>query len=80
MSTSCSLEPVNVALFGKEVFVDGLIDLEMRAYWIIQLELKSNDKRHTEERSQVKMKAETGEVRPQAKEAKKHQKLKEAQT
>ena len=49
MSTSCSLEPVNVALFGKEVFVDGLIDLEMRAYWIIQLELKSNDKRHTEE-------------------------------
>lgn len=41
----------------------------MRAYWIIQPE-QSNDRRHTEERSQVKMKAETGEVRPQAKEAK----------
>ena len=77
MSTSCSLEPVTVALFGKEVFVDGLIDLKMRAYWIIQPELKSNDRRHTEEKSQVKMKAETGEVRPQAKEAKNHQKLKE---
>ena len=54
MSTSCSLEPVTVALFGKEVFVDGLIDLKMRAYWIIQPELKSNDRRHTEEKSQVK--------------------------
>lgn len=60
MSTSCSLEPVTVALFGKELFVDGLIDLQMRAYWIIQPELQSNDRRHTEERSQVKMKAETG--------------------
>lgn len=34
MSTSCSLEPVNVALFGKEVFADGLKDLERRSSWI----------------------------------------------
>ena len=53
MSTSCSLEPVNVALFGKEGFVDGLTDLEMGAYCIIQLELKSNNKRDTEEGSQL---------------------------
>ena len=54
MSTSCSLEPVNVALFGKEGFVDGLTDLEMGAYCIIQLEFKSNNKRDTEEGSQLR--------------------------
>ena len=38
------MEPVNVNLFGKRVFADGFKFLEMRSFWIIQVDPKFNGK------------------------------------
>ena len=43
MSTSKSLELVNVTLLGKRVFADVIKDPEMRSCWITQMGPKFND-------------------------------------
>lgn len=37
------LEPMNMVLFGKRVFADGIKDLEMRTSWIIWVGPKYKD-------------------------------------
>ena len=65
---------MNVTLFRKRVFAE---DLEMRSFWIIQVDPKSNDKcaykrekgrrhRHVFTEGHVKTEAEMGVIQPQA--------------